>query len=129
MESILTKQGQENTGHHKVMTTIIDAGGLNWLKQRIDIGFVEGDKDLTPKVFIKIGKCDQTGQFKDIETKKGNKEIPQEFRTNNLDKLKELHKILWEYERMLRIENVMPIETYEAARYDYMKEVGRILRR
>ena len=132
MQSLLTKEGRENTGHKKVIMPIYDKGNLEALTwtQRLDIEFIEGDSRYSPKVSIKIGKADlNTKGWKRYKNSSGELECPQEMRTSSLDTLKELHAKLWEAEAMLRKELVMPLETWDATRYDYMKLVNERLRR
>jgi hypothetical protein len=111
---------------------IYDRGNLNTLNwtQRIDIEFIEGDKNYSPKVSLKIGKADMDSKGWKIYKNKHNEiECPQEMRTANLDTLRQIHINLWKAEAMLRKENFMPIETYKSAQYDYMQEVTKVLRR
>lgn len=132
MQSLLTKEGKENTGHKKVIMPIYDKGNLNALTwtQRMDVEFIEGDLQYSPKVGIKVGKADINSRgWKHYRNSSGELECPQEMRTSSLDTLKELHIKLWEAESLLRKDLAMPLETWDAARYEYMKLVTERLRR
>ena len=120
-QSLLIKQGRENTGHHKDYKMFFDRGGLDFLLQRMDVGFVEGDKALLPKVFIRIGKClpDTKGSFRDK-----NNEIPQEFRTTSPDTIKELRLELLKQEIKLR--KAQGNYNFEYHMYEDVKAVARI---
>lgn len=95
MQSILTKQGQLPDGHKKEYTSFYDNGNLDFLRQRMDIGSIEEDKQLSAKVFIKIGKCRREGtEFMEKVTKEGKLEIPQQFYTAFPDRIKEIREEL-----------------------------------
>ena len=90
-ESLLTKDFKSSQGHKEHVRSFYDAGNLDFMRQRIDIGVIEGDKDLLPKFKYKIGKVSLNGkEFINHKNKDGSLEVPQEFRTAFPDTVRDL---------------------------------------
>ena len=90
-KSLLTKDFKSSQGHKEHVRSFYDVGNLDFLKQRIDIGVIEGDKDLMPKFKAKIGKVSINGkEFINHKNKDGSLENPQEFRSAFPDTVREL---------------------------------------
>ena len=89
--SLLEKDFKSSQGYKEHVRSFYDAGNLDFLKQRIDIGIIEGDKDLLPKFKSKIGKVLINGkEFINHKNKDGSLEVPQEFRTAFPDRVRDL---------------------------------------
>ena len=89
--SLLEKDFKSSQGYKEHVRSFYDAGNLDFLKQRIDIGIIEGDKDLLPKFKSKIGKVLINGkEFINHKNKDGSLEVPQEFRTAFPDMVRDL---------------------------------------
>ena len=80
--SLLEKDFKSSQGYKEHVRSFYDAGGLDFLKQRIDIGVIEGDKDKPDRFKMKIGKVRIDGkEFINHKNKDGSLENPQEFRS------------------------------------------------
>jgi hypothetical protein len=127
IQSLLNKTGLLPDGHKKDFKSFYDNGNLIYLRQRMDIGGIEGDRNLPSKVFLKIGKTKLEGnEFIEKITKEGKLEIPQQFYTAYPDTIREIRKELLKREIKQRREQGN--YNYEFFMYEEIKQTADIIK-